>query len=113
MDTRELFFEDCRVPETNLLGEEGKGLRNTLTGMDLGRIVFASASIGLAQACLDIALAHAKQRVQFGQPIGRFQSIQFQLADLATEVVDTGTLNIRGWPARPEGSPRLPASRDT
>ena len=86
MDTRELFFENCRIPAANILGEEGKGLRHTLTGMDLGRIVFATGSLGIAQACLDHSVAYAKERVQFGQPIGSFQAIQFRLADLAARI---------------------------
>ena len=86
MDTRELFFENCRIPAANILGQEGKGLRHTLTGMDLGRIVFATGSIGIAQACLDISVAYAKERVQFGQPIGSFQAIQFRLAELAARI---------------------------
>ena len=86
MDTRELFFENCCIPAANILGQEGKGLRHTLTGMDLGRIVFATGSIGIAQACLDHSVAYAKERVQFGQPIGSFQAIQFRLADLAARI---------------------------
>ena len=86
MDTRELFFESCRIPAANILGQEGKGLRHTLTGMDLGRIVFATGSLGIAQACLDHSVAYAKERVQFGQPIGSFQAIQFRLADLAARI---------------------------
>lgn len=85
-DTRELFFENCCIPAANILGQEGKGLRHTLTGMDLGRIVFATGSIGIAQACLDHSVAYAKERVQFGQPIGSFQAIQFRLADLAARI---------------------------
>ncbi len=86
MDTREVFFEDCRIPGENLLGTRGKGLRQVLTGMDLGRIAFGSTSVGLAQACFDHALAYAKERQQFGQPISRFQAIQFRLADMATRI---------------------------
>ena len=86
MDTREVFLENCRIPAANLLGEDGKGLRQTLVGMDLGRIVFATGSLGIAQACLDHAVAYAKEREQFGQPIGSFQAIQFKLADLAAQI---------------------------
>jgi short-chain 2-methylacyl-CoA dehydrogenase len=86
MDTREIFFEDCRIPSDNLLGTQGKGLRQVLTGMDLGRIAFGSTSVGLAQACLDLALAYAKERVQFGQPISSFQAIQFRLAHMQTKI---------------------------
>ncbi len=86
MDTREIFFEDCRIPEENLLGEMGHGLRQALHGMNLGRIAFGAIGTGMAQGCLDLALSYAKQRVQFGQPISKFQAIQFKLADMATKV---------------------------
>src|SRR5205823_12925316 len=87
MDTRELHFEDCYVPNELLLGEnESLGLRAFLTALDVGRISIAALSVGLAQACLDAALSYAKERKQFGQPISKWQAIQFKLADMATEV---------------------------
>jgi alkylation response protein AidB-like acyl-CoA dehydrogenase len=86
MDTRQLFFQECAVPAENLLGQQGHGLRVALTGMDLGRIAFGACSTGLAQACLDHSLAYARNRVQFGQPIARFQATQFKLADMATKI---------------------------
>jgi short-chain 2-methylacyl-CoA dehydrogenase len=87
MDTRELFFQDCRLPNDLLLGgNDSLGLRAFLTALDVGRISIAALSVGLAQACLDAALSYAKQRNQFGQSISKFQAIQFKLADMATEV---------------------------
>ncbi len=85
-DTRELSFRDCAVPEGNLLGERGAGLRQFLEILDGGRISVAAMGLGLAQGAYDLALAYAKEREQFGQPIVRFQAIQFQLADMATEI---------------------------
>ena len=84
--TAELIFEDCLVPKENLLGEEGKGFRQFLQTLNLGRIAIASLGIGLAQGCLELSLAYAKERRQFGQPISKFQAIQFKLADMALKV---------------------------
>jgi alkylation response protein AidB-like acyl-CoA dehydrogenase len=87
MDTRELAFRDCRVPADQLLGEQPSiGLRAFLSALDVGRISVAALSLGLAQACLTAALDYAGQRQQFGQPISKFQAIQFKLADMATQV---------------------------
>jgi short-chain 2-methylacyl-CoA dehydrogenase len=85
-DTRELSFRDCAVPEENLLGERGAGFRQFLEILDGGRISIAAMGLGLAQGAYDLAYAYAKEREQFGQPIARFQAIQFQLADMATEI---------------------------
>jgi alkylation response protein AidB-like acyl-CoA dehydrogenase len=85
-DTRELSFQDCAVPEGNLLGERGKGLQQFLEVLDGGRISVAAMGVGLAQGAYDLALAYAKERHQFGRPISSFQAIQFQLADMATEI---------------------------
>jgi alkylation response protein AidB-like acyl-CoA dehydrogenase len=85
-DTRPLTFTDCRVPEENLLGGRGKGFHQFLQVLDIGRIGVAAMGVGLAQGALDQALAYAKERRAFGQPISRFQSIQAKLADLATEI---------------------------
>jgi len=85
-DTAELVFSDCRLPADALLGERGGGFKQFLTALDGGRISIAALSVGIAQACLDAALPYAKTRVQFGQPIAKFQAIQFKLADMATEV---------------------------
>jgi alkylation response protein AidB-like acyl-CoA dehydrogenase len=85
-DTRPLSFGDCRVPEENLLGHRGAGLRQFLQVLDIGRIGVAAMGIGLAQGALDEALSYAKERRAFGQPISRFQSIQNKLADMTTEI---------------------------
>ena len=85
-DTRPLTFTDCRVPEANLLGERGTGLKQCLTGLDSGRIGVAAMGVGLAQGAFELALAYAGERVAFGQPIGRFQLIQGKLADMSTEI---------------------------
>jgi len=85
-DTHPLAFDDCRVPEENLLGRRGGGLRQFLHTLTGGRIAIAALSVGLAQACLDASLSHARERTQFGRPISSFQAIQFKIADMATEV---------------------------
>ena len=85
-DTAELLFSDCRVPEENLLGRPGDGFKQFLTALDGGRISIGALSVGIAQACLDASLRYARERVQFGQAISRFQAIQFKLADMAAEV---------------------------
>jgi short-chain 2-methylacyl-CoA dehydrogenase len=91
-DTRPLSFADCRVPEENLVGARGAGLRQFLHVLDIGRIGVAAMGVGLAQGALDEALAYARQRRAFGQPISRFQAIQSKLADLSTEVEATRLL---------------------
>jgi alkylation response protein AidB-like acyl-CoA dehydrogenase len=94
-DTVELLFQDCRVPVENLLGGENEGFKIALATLDVGRIGIAAQALGLAQGCLDQALAHAKQRQQFGQPIGNFQAIQWMLADMATEIEAARCLTYR------------------
>jgi len=85
-DTRPLTFDDCRVPVENLLGPRGGGLKQFLHILDIGRIGVAAMGVGLAQGALDQALAYAKQRRAFGQPISKFQTIQAKLADLSCEI---------------------------
>ncbi len=83
--TAELVFEDCRIPKENLLGEMGKGFRVALTTLDGGRIGIASQALGIARAAIEDATAYAKERVQFGRPIAKFQAIQWMIADLTTQ----------------------------
>ena len=85
-DTRPLAFDECRVPAANLLGPRGAGFKQFLHVLDIGRIGVAAMGVGLAQGALDEALAYAKERRAFGQPISRFQTIQAKLADLSTEI---------------------------
>src|SRR5213595_758754 len=82
-DTRELSFQDCEVPEQNLLGDRGKGFAQFLEILDGGRISVAAMGVGLAQGAYDLAAAYARERQQFGRPISTFQAIGFALADLA------------------------------
>ena len=85
-DTRELIFEECRVPAANLVGEEGRGYANFLQILDSGRVAIGALAVGLAQGCLDESLRFAGQRHAFGQPIGAYQATQFKLADMATRI---------------------------
>ncbi len=85
-DTRELSFEDCAVPEANLLGPRGQGFHQFLQILDGGRISVAAMGVGLAQGAYDLAYAYAQERKQFGKAISRFQAVQFKLADMATEL---------------------------
>ena len=82
-DTRELAFDDCRVPEAHLLGRRGDGFRNFLQILDDGRIAIAALAVGLAQGCVDESLRYASQREAFGRPIGSFQALGFKIADMA------------------------------
>src|SRR6266540_6373416 len=85
-DTRPLSFDDCRVPEGNLLGRRGDGFKQFLQILDGGRIGVAAMGVGLAQGALDEAIAYAKERRAFGQPISKFQAIQMKIADLSAEL---------------------------
>ncbi|QET03060.1 MULTISPECIES: acyl-CoA dehydrogenase family protein [Cupriavidus] len=85
-DTAQIVFEDCRVPAANLLGEEGEGYRMALSGLEGGRIGIASQSVGMARAAFEAALAYAKERESFGQPLFAHQAVQFRLADMATRI---------------------------
>jgi alkylation response protein AidB-like acyl-CoA dehydrogenase len=81
-DTRELFFDDCRVPAGNLLGERGRGYAQFLSILDEGRVAIAALSVGLAQGCVDESLRYAREREAFGHPIGHYQALQFKIADM-------------------------------
>jgi len=94
-DTHPLSFEDCEVPAENLLGARGGGYRQFLHTLTGGRIAIAALSVGVAQACLDAALAYAKERHTFGTPISRHQAIQFKLADMAMEAEVARTIVYR------------------
>jgi alkylation response protein AidB-like acyl-CoA dehydrogenase len=81
-DTRELSFDGCRVPEDNLLGERGRGYAQFLRTLDEGRIAIAALATGLAQGCVDESVRYVRERNAFGGPIGRFQALQFKIADM-------------------------------
>lgn len=94
-DTASILFDDCHVPQENLLGEEGEGFRIALATLDGGRIGIAAQALGIAQGCLEESLAHAKERQQFGRPIANFQAIQWMLADMATEIAAARLMTYR------------------
>jgi alkylation response protein AidB-like acyl-CoA dehydrogenase len=102
-DTRPLTFADCRVPEENLLGPRGQGFKQFLHILDIGRIGVAAMGVGLAQGALDEALAYAKERRAFGQPISKFQAIQGKLADMATEIEAARLLTYKAAFLKDEG----------
>jgi short-chain 2-methylacyl-CoA dehydrogenase len=104
-DTRELSFRSCAVPEGNLLGPRGQGFQQFLEILDGGRISVAAMGVGLAQGAYDLAVAYAKERQQFGRPIASFQAIQFQLADMATEIEAGRQLVYRAAWLKDEGRP--------
>jgi short-chain 2-methylacyl-CoA dehydrogenase len=105
LDTRELFFDDVLVPDEHVLGDPHGGLAQFLGTLDVGRISIAALSTSLAQAVFDLALDYAKAREQFGQPISKFQAIQFKLADLATEIEACRWLTYRAAALRDAGEP--------
>ena len=84
--TRELIFENCQIPAFNLLGEEGQGFKIALSSLDGGRINIGAVAVGVAQAAFDVACNYARERQQFGHPIGAFQGVQFMLADMAMKI---------------------------
>ncbi|MDY6874860.1 MAG: acyl-CoA dehydrogenase [Chloroflexota bacterium] len=84
--TSELFFENCRIPADNLLGQENEGFKQFLITLDAGRVAIAAMAVGLAQGAFEKAVAYAKERVQFGRPIAKFQAIQWMIAEMATEI---------------------------
>jgi alkylation response protein AidB-like acyl-CoA dehydrogenase len=84
--TRELIFNDCKVPKTNLLGREGGGFLVAMKTFDQSRPGVAAQAVGIAQGALDKAVAYSQERKQFGKPVSAFQGVQFMLADMATQV---------------------------
>ncbi len=93
--TAQVIFEDCRVPASNRIGEEGQGFGFAMAGLDGGRINIGACSLGGAQKALDAALAYTKDRTQFGKPLTAFQNTQFMLADMATELEASRALIYR------------------
>jgi alkylation response protein AidB-like acyl-CoA dehydrogenase len=85
-DTRELSFDNCRVPAGNVLGERGRGYAQFLSTLDEGRIAISALGVGLAQGCVDESVRYAKEREAFGAPIGSYQAVAFRIADMATRV---------------------------
>jgi len=94
--TSQLFFENCRIPSANLLGKENEGFKQFLTTLDAGRLAISAMAVGLAQGALDKAVAYAKERVQFNQPIAQFEAIQWMVAEMATEIEAARMMVYRG-----------------
>ncbi len=109
-DTAEIILEDVRVPQDYLLGKRGEGFKQFMQVLDGGRISIGALSVGIAQACLDAALEYAKERKQFGQPLSKFQAIQFKLADMATAIELARMAVYRAAWLKDEG---LPFSRES
>jgi alkylation response protein AidB-like acyl-CoA dehydrogenase len=104
-DTRPLYFDDVRIPAENLLGSRGDGFKQFMITLDGGRISIGAMAVGIAQASLDAALKYAKERVQFGQSIAKFQAIQFKLADMAMEVELARNLVLKAAWLKDQGRP--------
>jgi short-chain 2-methylacyl-CoA dehydrogenase len=104
-DTHEVSFDECRVPEENLLGERGRGLAQFLVTLDEGRIAVAALSVGLTQGCLDESVAYAGTRRAFGRPIASFQAIQFKIADMKVAVETARLATYRAAWLRDQGRP--------
>lgn len=104
-DTHGLSFDDCRVPEANLLGERGRGFAQFLATLDDGRIAIAALAVGLAQACLELSVKYANERTTFGAPIGSRQGVAFQLSDLAVSVEAARLLTYKAAWLKDSGRP--------
>ncbi|MDN5350882.1 MAG: acyl-CoA dehydrogenase [Bacteroidales bacterium] len=104
-DTAELFFDDVRVPKANLLGEIGQGSKIMLATLDAGRLSIAAMGLGAAQGAYELALAYAKERKQFGQPISKFQINSFKLADMAMKIELARNLLYKACWLKDEGRP--------
>jgi short-chain 2-methylacyl-CoA dehydrogenase len=105
LDTRDLFFDNVWVPDSQVVGEPGGGLAQFLGSLEVGRISIAALSVGTATGAMRIALDYARQREQFGTKISSFQAIQFKLADMATEIEAARWLTYRAASLRDAGQP--------
>ncbi len=103
--TGELIFQDCRVPRSSVLGAEGEGFKRAMISLDTGRIGIGAQALGIAQAAMEAALAYAKQRPAFGQPIAGFQAVQLMLADMSTRIESSRLLLRRAAWLKDQGRP--------
>jgi len=103
--TAELIFEDCRIPTENILGEENKGFYSVMDTLDRGRTAVGAMSVGIARGALEDSIKYAKQREQFGKPIGKLQAIQFMISDMATEIDAARLLVYKAAYLEDEGKP--------
>jgi alkylation response protein AidB-like acyl-CoA dehydrogenase len=102
-DTAELIFEDCEIPEENLIGKIGEGFKDAMRVLDGGRISIAALALGMARGALDAAMSYAQQRRQFGKAISEFQAIQFKIATMATELDAAWLLTMRAAQMKDKG----------
>lgn len=102
-ETGQLVMDNCRIPYENLIGELNEGFKQAMQILDGGRISIAALSVGLAQGALDACIRYARERKQFGKPIGEFQAIQFKLADMATEIQAARLLTMKAASLKDEG----------
>ena len=106
-ETVQLTFENCEVPEENLLGEEGMGFINAMQILEGGRISIAAVSLGVAQGCLDASLKYSQERFQFGKPLSAFQATQFKLAEMKTNIEAARLLTMRAAKMKDDGLPNI------
>ena len=106
-DTAQIVFEDCRVPASALLGREGEGYKIALSNLEAGRIGIAAQAVGMARAAYEAAVAYAKQRITFGQPIIEHQAVNFRLADMATQLDAARLMVWRAAQLKDAGRPCL------
>jgi alkylation response protein AidB-like acyl-CoA dehydrogenase len=106
-ETVQLTFENCEVPEENLLGEEGMGFINAMQVLEGGRISIAAVSLGLAQGCLNASLKYSQERFQFGKPLSAFQATQIKLADMKTNIEAAQMLTMRAAKMKDDGLPNI------
>ena len=104
-NTAELIFDNCRVPKSNLIGEEGNGFKYAMIALDGARIGIAAQAVGIAEGALEVAIKYSKERVQFGKPICKLQGIQWYLADMATKVEAAKWLTFRAASLKIAGQP--------
>ena len=104
-NTSELYFDDCQVDESAILGERGQGFHQMLQTLDSGRLAIAAMGLGCAQGAFELALSYAKERMQFGQRISGFQAVAFKLADMATEIDHARTFLYRACWLKDTGKP--------
>jgi butyryl-CoA dehydrogenase len=102
-DTRELIFQDCRIPKENRLGSEGEGFKIAMATLDGGRIGIAAQALGIAQRALDETTQYVKEREQFGRPIAKFQGLQWEIAEMATKVEAARNLVYKAAKTKDEG----------
>tara|TARA_B100000609_G_C17094298_1_gene370982 strand:- start:136 stop:867 length:732 start_codon:yes stop_codon:yes gene_type:complete len=104
-ETAELVFDNCRIPSTNMLGENGQGFIQAMKVLDGGRISIAALSLGIAKGAYEASLKYSKERVQFGKPIAYHQAISFKLADMATTIDASELLTYKAAAKKNSGEP--------